>query len=61
MTKKQWDALIEQVVKLKPYEWDRFSQFVDRKITSKRNSTPMPSLEEFNENISAFDLPNFDE
>lgn len=56
MEKKLLDNLLGIVSTLKPYEWEQFKNYVDKKYSSKQSATPMPSLEELCD-YSNFDFP----
>ena len=56
MERKVLESLLATVSTLKPYEWHRFKNYIDKKYSSKQSATPMPSLEELKD-YSDFDFP----
>ena len=57
MEKNVLNNLLAIVSTLKPYEWQQFKNYVDKKYSSKQDVTPMPSIEELKD-YSSFDFPN---
>lgn len=56
MSKGLLETLFKCISQLKPHEWQRLKNYVDKKYSSKQDAVPMPSLEELKD-YSNFDFP----